>query len=550
VLLVVAWDGACFDLVEPLRAAGKLPAYAALVERGAVREIESTRPAVTFPAWTSFLTAATPDRHGVTDFTVRSGYGVRFVNSTYRALPTIFRLMSEAGRRVGSYAVPATYPAEALRGIQVAGFDTPLGAAGAKRTSYPPELAESLRARFGGLANDGPSQTKIDAGWHDRALDEMLDAIDLRTRIVADLMTGEPYDAFMVHFGESDTVSHQFRQFCDTNSPRYRTGGPSDAIERVYRSLDAALVTLVEAAGKGATVLLLSDHGSAASSDRAIFWNRWLADAGRLEFSRGAGRARAMLVFKNAALKVLPTSWQPRLFRALGPAVNFVESATRLGGIDWSRTQVYSEELNYFPSFWLNLRGREPRGIVDPEDSDEVLAALESDLRAMRDPIDGAGVVARVYRRSELADGPFAERLPDLVVELNDPDGCTYAGGSSRGGREASAMRRLREQEMTGERGTNMAGSHSPMGICVAAGPDVRPGRYRVTTLPDTGATVLAIQGVAPTPEMNGSAWDDVFDFPETPLVEVSATALDTRPSPVAVEQDLAERLRALGYIE
>jgi hypothetical protein len=111
-------------------------------------------------------------------------------------------------------------------------------------------------------------------------------------------------------------------------------------------------------------------------------------------------------------------------------------------------------------------------------------------------------------------------------------------------------MRRLREQEMTGERGTNMAGSHSPMGICVAAGPGVRPGQYRVTTLPDTGATVLAIQGVATTPEMNGRAWDDVFDFSESPLAEVSAPALDTRPSPVAVEQDLPERLRALGYIE
>ena len=188
--------------------------------------------------------------------------------------------------------------------------------------------------------------------------------------------------------------------------------------------------------------------------------------------------------------------------------------------------------------------------ICPPQVGGHAAAALEFELRAMRDPLDGAAVVARVYRRSEHPDGPFAGRLPDHVVELNDPEGCTYAGGSSRGGRETSAMRRLRKQEMTGERGTNMAGSHSPMGICVAAGPNVRPGQYRVTTLPDTGATVLAIQGVATMPEMNGRAWEDVFDFSETPLAEVSAPALDTRPSPVAVEQDLAERLRALGYIE
>jgi predicted AlkP superfamily phosphohydrolase/phosphomutase len=550
VLLVVAWDGASFDLVEPLRAAGKLPAYDALARRGAVREIESTRPAVTFPAWTSFLTAASPDRHGVTDFTVRSGYGVRFINSTYRALPTVFRLMSEAGHRVGSYAVPATYPAESLNGVQVAGFDTPLGAAGAKRTSSPPELAASIRARFGGLANDGPSQAKIDPGWHRRALDEMLESIDLRTRIVADLLETDDFDAFMVHFGESDTVSHQFRQFCYENSPRHRSGGPSDALESVYRRLDAALAQLISAAGEDATIVLLSDHGSSATSDRAIFWNRWLADCDRLRFAGASPGTRVFSIAKRVALGLVPSRWQAALFRALGPAVDFVESATRLGGIDWSATTVYSEELNYFPSFWLNLAGREPRGTVAPEDADGILSELEADLRAMRDPIDGASVVRRCYRRADVADGPYADRLPDLIVDLNEPEGCTYAGASSRGGLERAGIRRLRTEEMTGARGTSMAGAHAPMGICLAAGPQIRPGRFEATNLPDAGASVLAMTGVAAMSEMNGKPWSDSLVLPDDPLAEVSAPVPGTCPSPPAVERELADRLRDLGYIE
>ncbi len=64
-ILVVAWDGADLGLVEPWIAAGELPHLAALVERGATRSLASTRPAVTFPAWTSFLTASSPDRHGI-----------------------------------------------------------------------------------------------------------------------------------------------------------------------------------------------------------------------------------------------------------------------------------------------------------------------------------------------------------------------------------------------------------------------------------------------------------------------------------------------------
>ena len=98
------------DFLHLFSVEADLPTLASLIAGAAVRNVESTWPAVTFPAWTTFLTAADPDLHGVTDFTIRDGYSVRFVGAGERRLPTIFRRMSEAGGRVGLYAVPATYP--------------------------------------------------------------------------------------------------------------------------------------------------------------------------------------------------------------------------------------------------------------------------------------------------------------------------------------------------------------------------------------------------------------------------------------------------------
>lgn len=552
-ILVVAWDGADLGLVEPWIASGDLPVLASLLARGAVRPLESTRPPVTFPAWTAFLTAATPDRHGLSDFTLRDGYRVRFANASDRRLPTIFARMSAAGLRVGTYAVPATYPPEPLSAFQVPGFDTPFGASPAARTTQPEGFARRLLERYGTLAIEGPSQARIDDGWHRAALMKMLTTIEERTRIFADLLTEQALDCAMIHFIESDTVSHQFRHFCDPTSPRYVASSLGDAMRTVYRALDASLGRLVAAAGEDAHVVVLSDHGSAATSDRAIFWNRWLASSGRLRFKRRLS-APGGSAAKAAALRLLPQGLHARVFSALRGAAGRIESGVRFAGIDWSGTDVFSEELAYQPAFWLNLVGREPAGRVRPEDAERILAALERDLLALRDPFDGEKVVRRVWRRDDLYDGPLSMRLPDVLVDLEQPGGSVYAAGPSRGGRERQVFRRLRPAEMTGARGTSMPGSHSFHGLCALAGPCVRPGRYATGTLADAGASVLALAGIAPGAGANGRAWVDCIDARGISACETSAAdvaePVESLMYSAAEERLVAERLRALGYIE
>ena len=94
--LVLGLDGADLDLV---RAFGphRLPALFALMNRGAFAHQASVMPPATLPNWTTFLTGLDPGRHGVFDFTTRSGYDVRFTAGTVREAPTLVARLDKLG---------------------------------------------------------------------------------------------------------------------------------------------------------------------------------------------------------------------------------------------------------------------------------------------------------------------------------------------------------------------------------------------------------------------------------------------------------------------
>lgn len=558
-LLVVGWDGACFELAERFRADGRMPVLGGLIARGRAWRVRSTVPAVTFPAWTSFLTGAHPDHHGVTDFTIpRPGsYGVRFVNATHRQLPTILSHMAAAGLRVGMYGVPATFPPEGRAVFEICGFDTPLGATGGDGATHPRTLATELRRRHGRLGIEGIAQSRIDADWHRTTHARLLEDIALRTRIALELLRDHALDVFVVHFMESDTAGHHFWQFDDDASPRHREG-PRGVLADVYAALDRSLGELLAAAGAGADVMLLSDHGSAGASDRVVFWNRWLADNGHLAFHEGAGESLALRA-KRRALAVLPPRWQARAFAAAGRVADRLESGARFAGIDWTRTRAYSDEVPYFPSLRLNIAGREPAGIVAPGDRMRAIDDISAELMAARDPFDGGAVVERVRCREELFDGPFADRYPDLILDLRRPGGYAYSAGSSRGGLERDWMRLLEGEERSGAKGSATSGVHSEFGMAVLAGPRVAPladatGAAGECSLADLGVTVLSLAGVAPSPRMQGHSVVDGGAVAAPGAVDVAQGAAEgpaTAPTDYGddEEREVAERLRALGYL-
>jgi predicted AlkP superfamily phosphohydrolase/phosphomutase len=119
--ILLGLDGMEPSLATRWMDAGRLPHLAALRARGALLRCASTRPPVTYPAWTTCVTGVNPGRHGIFDFTrmATGRRGISFVNSTYRRVPALWNVLSNAGRRCAVLGVPGTYPPEAINGVML-----------------------------------------------------------------------------------------------------------------------------------------------------------------------------------------------------------------------------------------------------------------------------------------------------------------------------------------------------------------------------------------------------------------------------------------------
>ena len=503
--------------------AGRLPNLAKLRDSGTFMPLASVRPPVTFPAWTTCVTGVNPGTHGVFDFTemVAGAYRIRFVNATYRKVPAIWKVLSEAGKRVGVLGVPGTYPPEAVNGFMVSGFDSPVATGVDKSFVYPPSLYSTVKDwRFGAL-----QESHIGADWHDRALPMLLEKVDTKTSIAAGLLQQEPWDFFMVVFGESDTVSHHYWMFHDENSPRHRPGHET-AIRDVYERLDTAVGELIAAAGDEVTVGIVSDHGFGGAGTGVVHLNNWLAEQGHLTFASGGDS-----VLKRCALKIVPESWRGGLFRKFSGIAARAESKSRFSGIDWTRTQAWSEELNYFPSVRVNLVGRESCGQVPPEEYDAFVTDLCAALEAW-EPI------ARALPRAVCFTGAAVDRAPDIVIELALEEGYSHSCLRSRGG---ASFRRIGPDEFVGGKERGMNGNHRDTGVLFLS--------ERVTateaSLADITPTVLALLGVA-GPPMEGSS------LMGGGQIRDAADRSESTENPYTVEEEaiIEARLRALGYFE
>ena len=575
-LIIFGVDGGTLEIVRPLVAKGLLPNFARVMERGVAGELGSTFPPMTFPAFTTFMTGKNPGGHGVFDFFERvpGRYGVRFVNANSRRSRTLWRMLSDAGRRVAVIGFPVTYPPEPINGIMISGFDAPgIGAKADRTCFYPTSFYEELRREVGDYVIT-PTVDMLRAEQHpSEGINAILETIERKVRTALYVQSREQWDCFAFMLIESDFAGHRYWKYYDPGSPQFRAGAPEElrnGLPKVYSAIDDALGRIM-AADPEAGVLIFSDHGFGGASTKTIFLNRFLEQRGLLKFAAGSARdgslgARVRLSgrlaasrLKDIGLHYMPERLRTPLLRSMKIG-NQIESRIRFGGIDWRGTCAYSDESPYFPALWVNLAGRESAGLVAPDKYDETCSRVAAALESWRDPETGQPLVRRVYRRDEIYRGEQVGRAPDLLIEWNHDSGYSYLSGRSLEDLSGQSVRRLAPHEFHSHEMATRGGSHRPNGLLMAAGGAFTShAALQSASLSDLAPTVLFCQGLGIPQEMEGRVLSELFNprflsanVPQRLSAAVEQAPVEEAPADnyTAEEREIIERrLRDLGYL-
>lgn len=547
-VLVVGWDGATFDVIDPMLKRGELPNLQSLILKGARASLQSVIPPLSPPAWVSMVTGQNPGKHGVFAFRARNltdydGYSSRFSTSRDYAGHSIFDIVGRRGRVAGAVGVPMTYPAFAINGVMVSGFPRPDVSGGA---FYPRELETEVAKEGWDLATESFNFNSSPRRW----LKAVSDAASGYTRIARHLMESRSWDLFMVVLRNTDIASHHLWKYHDPTCAGY-VGSTEygDALRDQYRLSDKMLGRLIEGIDDEVMVVLVSDHGFGPSAMRAFHLNVWLRQQNLLRpaETRLSSRsfARDLIRDVRARLPRQPRQW---LRQALPTAVSrrLFNLRQNLDAVDWKRTRAY--RVDFFPyidGIHLNVRGRQPHGLVDPGEEYEVLRTrIAESLASVVDPTTGQSIVHRVYRREELYDGPYVEEAPDLIVEYEP----SYASGKAV---DEPLVQQFRDEDLG-----KISGQHRKRGIFVAAGGPVSPFKELGTiSILDVAPTVLYALGCPIPRQMDGQVQEQLFGDQYTlrnpPRWEESHSIDQGEGTGMTAEEEalIAEQLRGLGYL-
>ena len=241
----------------------------------------------------------------------------------------------------------------------------------------------------------------------------------------------------------------------------------------------------------------MSDHG-AGPLYKDVFLNEWLIQEGWLKLKEiQSGQRRWFDLIRRLGLtreNISDTLTRLNMHRLevlikkiLGDRIHILPRDERpefFNAVDWTQTRAYS--FGYYGQVFINLKGREPQGTVEPGQAYESLRdEIAKKMMAIVDPEDGQPVVDRVYKKEELYNGSYLDEAPDLIATMRE---YTYM---TRKGYEFAAQRGVLFREPY----TKETGSHRIEGILIAAGPDIAPGSAADRNIQDLTPTILHLQG-------------------------------------------------------
>jgi len=505
-VIVIGLDAAEVSLVRRFMAEGGMPTLASLAERGFMCSLSSVGDLGAEAVWPSFLYGVQPGKHGLFgSYQIRPG--TLDVGPTEAHQNPHHPFYAEAQRdppRTIVLDVPKSYAYPSDRNVCLVAWGA--HAARATGASHPPGLLPRVVRDVGRypLPLLAQEDDVHDLSYYRDLRRRLLDGVGARERLHRYFLEREPSDLFITVFGETHVAGHRFWHFMDEGHPWHDASAPAElktAIRDVYAAVDAAVGDLVRCLSDDVTVLVVSVHGMTANYNAQELLPRFIERYCGVDDSTSKRPLASRLVAGGAlALRSLvPPAVRARVKqRVSGPLRQRFRSQylKALWGWDrWPEMRVFCTPTEDHGYIRVNLKGREPQGLVEPgTEYDELLSALTEELLSLRDLESGRPVIGSVLRPQEKYPGPAAPCMPDLVVHW-------APGMPIRGLRSA----RFGDIERA-PRLQHRSGLHQPDGFLVSAGPSVvQVARPMDAHILDLAPTILRLLGRPVPPHLDGS---------------------------------------------
>jgi predicted AlkP superfamily phosphohydrolase/phosphomutase len=563
-VFVLGLDGATWDMLEPLLEDGVMPNVARLRAQGASGSLRSVFPPLSPVAWTGVMTGKNSGKHGIFEFLEHGHDPMHSRVNSSRAIQSdlLWEIAARYGKKTVAGGVPMSYPprpAAKFPGFYLGDFLSP---ASAWDFTSDPEILAELEKIVGPYQ---PWSTSIhDGGNEATVLSDLRAFLEQHLKAVHFLMNRCDWDLFIFDLMATDRLQHELWHVWDlthraANGRQHELEALRPKLIDFWRALDDNIGAIEADLPSDASLLLISDHGF-GPIEYYVNFNVWLLEHGYIGLEDSFYVKQKYWCYRQG---VTP-EWIYGVMSRLGLGNHRVSRfrgkqeglMDRLGEslflsrrhIDWSRTRAYAQ--GNFGQIFLNLKGRQPSGCVEPADAPALLRDLKAELLAIPHPETGEPLVEHVYEREELYHGPHAAASPDLTVVLTD---WRY--------RTIGLHDFTTNKVITPSFGPT--GDHRLDGILIAAGPAFQTGAEpQGAALLDVAPTVLHLLGVPVPQDMDGRVLSELFEpgstlvptaaalEPELALAQSQRNASSTSSTYSDDDDDaIKRRLADLGYL-
>lgn len=304
----------------------------------------------------------------------------------------------------------------------------------------------------------------------------------------------------MVVFGETHPAGHYFWSFQSPNQSQPLSVPQEFAttIKDVYKAVDEEITKIIEDLDRRTTILMLSGQGMGPNHAKWHLIPEILSQLGFL-VTMNSRRGVKQTHWLGEVRDSIPLRWRRSISRHLpGGVRDFLRIYWATSRIEWSRTRAFHLPTDLLGYIRINLKGREPYGIVEPgSEYNDLCTQISEALKQVVNPHTGRQLVREVFYTDQVFPGPQRDRLPDLIVTWRDEAEINGAYSQKIG-------------IINGDSPDPRTGNHRPQGFAIMHGPGIEKALSSEGHIFDVAPTVFRYFGLKPPSYIDGKPWINI----------------------------------------